>query len=169
VPAIGATNPADPSYQRLLASRFADWRLMVEGSVTRPRAFSLIDASRLYRLPRPTYSVAKPDPPAVMRIFQLARRPPQWLRVMLAALLLAFVLDTVAHLTHTHEASPATASHNAVCSLCVSFANLADAPRYLHEVGSVQPITIAFAFIVIVAVARRPWTSARSRAPPVVS
>ena len=58
VPAIGTTNPADPNkswfnkehgpvYDRLLARRFADWRLIVEGSVTRPRAFSLSDLQRM--------------------------------------------------------------------------------------------------------------------------
>ena len=58
VPAIGTTNPADPNksifskeygpaYERLLAIRFADWRLIVEGSVMRPRAFSLPDLQRM--------------------------------------------------------------------------------------------------------------------------
>src|SRR5438046_2986241 len=59
VPAIGTTNPADPgksisfnkeygpAYDRLLASHFCDWRLIVEGSVTRPRAFSLPDLKRM--------------------------------------------------------------------------------------------------------------------------
>jgi DMSO/TMAO reductase YedYZ molybdopterin-dependent catalytic subunit len=58
VPAIGSTNPADPNksmfhkeygpaYERLLASDFSDWRLIVEGSVTRPRAFSLADLKRM--------------------------------------------------------------------------------------------------------------------------
>jgi DMSO/TMAO reductase YedYZ molybdopterin-dependent catalytic subunit len=58
VPAIGTTNPADPNksifnkeygpaYDRLRASRFSDWRLIVEGSVTRPRAFSLPDLKRM--------------------------------------------------------------------------------------------------------------------------
>lgn len=58
VPAIGTTNPADPNksifnkeygpaYDRLLASRFFEWRLIVEGSVTRPRAFSLPDLKRM--------------------------------------------------------------------------------------------------------------------------
>lgn len=46
VPAIGTTNPSDADYQRLLANRFADWRLIVEGSVTRPRAFSLDELQR---------------------------------------------------------------------------------------------------------------------------
>jgi DMSO/TMAO reductase YedYZ molybdopterin-dependent catalytic subunit len=58
VAAIGTTNPADPNkswfnkehgpaYDRLLANRFADWRLIVEGSVARPRAFSLADLQRM--------------------------------------------------------------------------------------------------------------------------
>ena len=58
VPAIGTTNPADPNkswfnkehgpvYDRLLADRFADWRLIVEGSVARPRAFSLAELQRM--------------------------------------------------------------------------------------------------------------------------
>lgn len=47
VPAIGTTNPADEGYQRLLTGRFADWRLPVEGSVTRPRAFSLDELKRM--------------------------------------------------------------------------------------------------------------------------
>jgi DMSO/TMAO reductase YedYZ molybdopterin-dependent catalytic subunit len=58
VPAIGTTNPADPDkssysaehgpvYEQLLANRFADWRLVVEGSVARPRAFSLDELQRM--------------------------------------------------------------------------------------------------------------------------
>jgi len=58
VPAIGTTNPADPNkswfneeygpeYDRLLTSRFSDWRLIVEGSVTHPRAFALPELQRM--------------------------------------------------------------------------------------------------------------------------
>ena len=47
VPAIGTTNPADPVYQQLLANQFADWRLVVEGSVATPRAFSLDELQRM--------------------------------------------------------------------------------------------------------------------------
>lgn len=47
VPAIGTTNPDDPVYQQLLANRFADWRLVVEGSVARPHAFSLDELQRM--------------------------------------------------------------------------------------------------------------------------
>ena len=59
VPAIGTTNPGDPSksgffspehgpvYEQLLAKQFADWRLVVAGSVARERAFSLDDLKRM--------------------------------------------------------------------------------------------------------------------------
>ena len=47
VPAIGTTNPSNTDYQQLRADRFADWRLVVEGSVTRPRAFSLDELQRM--------------------------------------------------------------------------------------------------------------------------
>jgi DMSO/TMAO reductase YedYZ molybdopterin-dependent catalytic subunit len=58
VPAIGTTNPADshqeayhsehgPLYDRLRAAQFADWRLIIEGRVRRPRAFSLAELKAL--------------------------------------------------------------------------------------------------------------------------
>ncbi len=52
VPAIGTTNPSGHKehgsvYERLLANQFADWRLPVEGSVARPRAFSLDELKRM--------------------------------------------------------------------------------------------------------------------------
>ena len=58
VPAIGTTNPGDANqpafnaehgqiYERLLRDQFADWRLTVEGSVTRPGTFSLADLKRM--------------------------------------------------------------------------------------------------------------------------
>ncbi len=57
-PAIGTTNPADPwqagfdpeygdAYDRLLKDDFADWRLTVEGRVSRPGSFSLTDLKRM--------------------------------------------------------------------------------------------------------------------------
>lgn len=47
VPAIGTTNPSDEVYQGLRANGFADWRLIVEGSVARPRGFSLEELQRM--------------------------------------------------------------------------------------------------------------------------
>ena len=57
-PAIGTTNPGDASqpgfhpehgeaYARLLRNSFADWRLSVEGLVSRPTTFSLADLTRM--------------------------------------------------------------------------------------------------------------------------
>jgi DMSO/TMAO reductase YedYZ molybdopterin-dependent catalytic subunit len=57
-PAIGNTNPGDSGqpffdpdqgeiYARLQRGAFADWRLAVEGSVTRPASFSLDDLRRM--------------------------------------------------------------------------------------------------------------------------
>src|SRR3970040_1151452 len=57
-PAIGNTNPGDANqpffdpqhgetYARLQREGFADWRLAVEGSVTRPGSFSLDDLKRM--------------------------------------------------------------------------------------------------------------------------
>jgi DMSO/TMAO reductase YedYZ molybdopterin-dependent catalytic subunit len=58
VPAIGTTDPADPSqggfiaehgeaYARLLRDGFADWRLAIGGSVAKPSSFSLDDLQRM--------------------------------------------------------------------------------------------------------------------------
>jgi DMSO/TMAO reductase YedYZ molybdopterin-dependent catalytic subunit len=57
-PAIGTTHPGDSSqfffdpeqgeaYNRLLKDAFADWRLTVEGSVSRATSFSLADLKRM--------------------------------------------------------------------------------------------------------------------------
>jgi DMSO/TMAO reductase YedYZ molybdopterin-dependent catalytic subunit len=57
IPAIGTTDPADPHqeaynekngvlYQRLRNGQFADWRLQIEGSVSKPGGYSLSDLQR---------------------------------------------------------------------------------------------------------------------------
>lgn len=57
-PAIGTTNPGDPArsaydpehgeaYDRFHRNEFADWRLTVEGSVSRPGSFSLDELKRM--------------------------------------------------------------------------------------------------------------------------
>jgi DMSO/TMAO reductase YedYZ molybdopterin-dependent catalytic subunit len=46
-PAINTTNPDSDRYQRLLAGRFADWRLPVEGLVANRLQLSLGDLKRL--------------------------------------------------------------------------------------------------------------------------
>ena len=58
VPAVGTTDPSDsrqgafsaergPLYERLKAGGFEDYRLSIEGSVARPRTFSIADLKRL--------------------------------------------------------------------------------------------------------------------------
>ena len=53
-PATGTTNPANShdqksadAYRRMLATEFADWRVSVEGLVSKPGAFSIADLKRL--------------------------------------------------------------------------------------------------------------------------
>jgi DMSO/TMAO reductase YedYZ molybdopterin-dependent catalytic subunit len=43
---INGDPPEDETYQRLLAGRFADWRLSISGLVARPAVFSLEDLKR---------------------------------------------------------------------------------------------------------------------------
>lgn len=101
-----------------------------------------------------------------MRIFEWARRPPQWLRVILAGLLLAFALNSVAHVTHRHDATTASVTHSISCGYCVSFGGLADAPRHTHTL----PLAEQYGFIAAptfeLPVSLVPETSARPRAPP---
>jgi DMSO/TMAO reductase YedYZ molybdopterin-dependent catalytic subunit len=58
VMAVGTTNPADPEYsvyseefgpvyEQLRAKAFADWRLLIEGSVAHPGTYSLKDLQRM--------------------------------------------------------------------------------------------------------------------------
>jgi DMSO/TMAO reductase YedYZ molybdopterin-dependent catalytic subunit len=46
-PAINETNPHDDEYRRLLAGRFREWRLSIEGLVANPSELSLADLKRL--------------------------------------------------------------------------------------------------------------------------
>ena len=56
-----------------------------------------------------------------MRIFQAARRPTDWVRFALAALVLAFALDSVAHAAHTHDSNAAAVAHHVACGYCATF------------------------------------------------
>jgi len=101
-----------------------------------------------------------------MRTFKLARRLPQWLRIALAGLLVAFALNSIAHVTHRHDAASASVTHSLACGYCAAFGGLADAPR--HHCSLLVPERVG----VLVALAEedpysvRTWPSARPRAPP---
>jgi hypothetical protein len=58
-----------------------------------------------------------------------ANLPSQRLRTLLAGLLLAFALSTIAHASHRHDPEGiASATHTVVCSYCNAFGGLADLP-----------------------------------------
>jgi hypothetical protein len=101
-----------------------------------------------------------------MRLLHLARRPPQWLRVVLAALLLAFAVNSIAHVTHRHDAAPSSATHTLACGYCLSFNGLVDAPRHDHAPLVVEHDSFYLVAETTAPVARRVATSARPRAPP---
>lgn len=103
-----------------------------------------------------------------MRLLHLARRPPQWLRVALAGLLLAFAVNSIASVTHRHDAAPSSATHSLSCGYCLSFNGLVDAPRHDHVPLDVTQETFYLSADVEGSFVARPSTSARPRAPPVL-
>jgi hypothetical protein len=101
-----------------------------------------------------------------MRLFRIARRPTHWLRVVLAGLVLAFVLDSVAHLGHSHDPDRTSVAHSVACGYCATFGGLAEAPSFGESVslvrhGHVVQIT-PFARVIDL----RPLSAARPRGPP---
>ncbi len=65
-----------------------------------------------------------------MRVFQLARIPPRWLRACLVSLVLVLALDSMGHVLHTHghEFDGRPGVETALCSFCVAFDRMADGP-----------------------------------------
>jgi hypothetical protein len=103
-----------------------------------------------------------------MPVFELARRPTHWVRVALVAMLLAFAINSIAHVSHQHDDPGTTASvaHSVACGYCASFGSLADAPKHTYSLpGHEQPRT-PVATIVAAAISALPQTSAQPRAPP---
>lgn len=103
-----------------------------------------------------------------MSIFDLARRPPHWLRVALVAVVLAFALDSVAHVVHRHDDSAKTtlSAHGPACGYCAAFDGLIDGPT--HEYAPLASILIAgyVAPIAKFPASARTHLSAQPRAPP---
>ena len=102
-----------------------------------------------------------------MPVFELVRRPPQWLRVLLAAALLAFAANSIAHAAHQHDASPTTAAHSLACNYCVSFGALSDAPRHTYAAPARKSRLVPVADPVVAVRSIELITSAHPRAPPV--
>jgi hypothetical protein len=101
-----------------------------------------------------------------MPVFELVRRPPQWLRVILAAMLLAFAANSIAHASHQHDASAAAAAHSLACNYCASFGALGDAPRHTYAPPARTHRLVAVADPVVAVRSIDLTTSAHPRAPP---
>lgn len=104
-----------------------------------------------------------------MSIFELARRPPTWLRAALVAVVLAFALDSVAHVVHRHDDAVQTttlSTHGPACGYCAAFAGLIDAPK--HHYASLTAILVAgyVAPVAQIPVSVRARLTAQPRAPP---
>lgn len=114
------------------------------------------------RLPQ-TCLQSLPDIP--MHLFQLARNRPKWLRVVLAALMLAFALNSIAHVTHRHDLA-GHQQHSELCGYCISFDNMTTAPAPLAlSIAPLFPAEIAATASTLVA-SRLARVSAQPRAPP---
>lgn len=88
------------------------------------------------------------------------------MRVALAAMLLAFATNSIAHVTHRHEAKTASATHSLACGYCASFGSLADAPKHTHALPPREQTSAPIAPSLVAAIAVFPQTSAQPRAPP---
>ncbi|MBM0108387.1 hypothetical protein JM946_26950 [Steroidobacter sp. S1-65] len=103
-----------------------------------------------------------------MFIFHLARDPPAWLRFALISLLLAFAVDSVAHVVHEHETTVSTtfAAHGPACGYCAAFDGLIDAPKQSYSPVAAVVLAGYVATIAGPAVSFRPQATAQPRGPP---
>jgi len=100
-------------------------------------------------------------------MFRLARTPPRWLRVALAGLLLAFALNSIAHVTHSHDPRIAHSLHSVACGYCATFDNIAGAPSTRALSLAPPPLADFVALPATTVSSRFVRTSAQPRAPPV--
>jgi hypothetical protein len=101
-----------------------------------------------------------------MPVFQLARRPTHALRIVLAAMLLAFALNSIAHVSHRHDATPTSTVHSLSCGYCASFGSLADAPKHTHSSPARELVSVVAAAAFEPSIPVLAQTSAQPRAPP---
>jgi hypothetical protein len=102
-----------------------------------------------------------------MSLLHLARNPPRWLRAALASLLLAFALNSLAHVTHRHEATAASPQHSALCGYCISFDSMTPGPANGLPATVTQYAAERIAVAPSLVVSRFARTCAQARAPPV--
>jgi len=102
-----------------------------------------------------------------MSIFHFARNPPAWLRAALVCLLLAFAVDSVAHVVHQHDETVKTlGAHGPACGYCAAFDGLIDAPKQSFAAVSAVTATTYVEPVAESSVSFDPLVTAQPRAPP---
>lgn len=101
-----------------------------------------------------------------MRPFGRHRVFPRRLQVLLAGLMLAFALNAIAHVSHTHDVSALTTSHLS-CGYCAHFGGLAGTPSHVAAPSLAAPTTYEVCERTRPPVIQRPERAAQPRAPPV--
>jgi hypothetical protein len=80
--------------------------------------------------------------------------------------MLAFAVNSVAHVVHRHDATSTTSSHSLACGYCLSFNGLIDAPGEGRTPPAVAAVTAYEAPSAQSVPVSPPQTSAHPRAPP---
>jgi hypothetical protein len=102
-----------------------------------------------------------------MRLIELIRRPPSWLRIAFAGLALAFLFSSIAQVAHQHEAIAGSAATHVACGYCLTFDGLTDDSVRRSALLGTQPTD---EYAAVPAPALRCFASpcaAQPRAPPV--
>lgn len=82
-------------------------------------------------------------------------------------LLLAFAVDSVAHVVHQHDETVKTfGAHAPACGYCAAFDALIDAPKQSRAAIPTVTVTTYAAPATDAAVSVRPTVTAQPRAPP---
>lgn len=86
---------------------------------------------------------------------------------MLVTLLLAFAVDTVAHVVHRHDDTVKTfGAHGPACGYCAAFDGLIDAPKQSYSAATALTVVSYVAPVSDASVSFRPTVTAQPRAPP---
>ncbi|GFE83149.1 hypothetical protein GCM10011487_51490 [Steroidobacter agaridevorans] len=86
---------------------------------------------------------------------------------MLVTLLLAFAVDSVAHVVHRHDDTVKTfGAHGPACGYCAAFDGLIDAPKQSYAAVTAVTVTTYVAPVAAASVSFRPTVTAQPRAPP---
>jgi hypothetical protein len=86
---------------------------------------------------------------------------------MLVTLLLAFAVDSIAHVVHQHDDTVKTfGAHGPACGYCAAFDGLIDAPKQSFAAVTAITVTTYVAPVAEPSVSFQPTVTAQPRAPP---